>query len=238
MTPERMFAAAAATWPPAAVHAVGHWTIRQGGGGGSRVSCATTDAAPDATRIAQAEAAMRALGQVPLVMVRQGQDGLDAALARRGYALKDPVIAWAAPVATLARLRPPPVTTFEVWPPLAAQAEVWAAGGIGPARLAVMARARGAKVALLGRQDEVPVGAAFVACDGDVAMLHALEVLEPARRQGLGRHLLTAAAFWAARQGAAHLGLLVTRANVAANRLYASAGMVAVAQYHYRILPE
>jgi len=129
------------------------------------------------------------------------------------------------------------VAAFSIWPPLAIQAEIWATGDIGPARLAVMARVTGPRVALLGRVQDAPAATAFVACDGDVAMLHALVVLAPARRQGLGRCLLHAAAVWARAQGAAHLAVLVTQANTAANALYATAGMTAVTQYHYRTAP-
>lgn len=177
------------------------------------------------------------LGQPPLFMVPDGQAALDLVLAARGYAVRDPVVALAAPVAMLARQRPPAVTTFEVWPPLAIQTEIWAAGGIGPARLAIMHRVKGPRITILGRLRDSPAASAFVACDGDVAMLHALEVDPPFRRAGMGRHVLTAAAFWAMRQGATSLALFVTRTNAGACALYASAGMVPVAAYHYRNLP-
>jgi GNAT superfamily N-acetyltransferase len=238
IAPPRLFAAAEATWPPATTLPLGPWTLRQGLGGGSRVSAATARRPARADELPPAEAAMRAWGQTPLVMVQGQDDALDTLLADAGYLIKDPVTAWAAPVARLATQRPPPVTTFQVWPPLAAQAEIWAAGDIGPARLAVMQRVTGPKTTLLGRTDDKPAASAFVACDGDVAMLHALEVAAPFRGRGLGRHMLTAAAFWAQDQGAAWLALLVTRANAPANALYASAGMEQVAQYHYRIRPE
>ena len=68
-------------------------------------------------------------------------------------------------------------------------------------------------------------------------MLHALEILPIFRRHGLGRHLLIAAARWAQAQGALDLLLVVARANLAANALYASLGMGIVGQYHYRIRP-
>ena len=240
LTPDRVFRAGEATWPPAATLVVNGWTIRMGLGGGRRVSAATPSHPPNASEAfpdpAVAEQAMRALGQTPLVMVPDGQDGLDAVLAARGYKLKDPVVALAAPVPDLARQHPPPVTTFEVWPPLAIQAEIWAAGGIGPARTAIMDRVTGPRTTILGRLCDRPAGCAFVACDGDVAVMHALEVAPSFRRGGLGRFMLAAAAGWAVRQGAAWLAVFVTRDNAAARALYTSAGLVPVAGYHYRIL--
>ena len=226
-----------ATWPPAAWHQVGPWTIRDGQGGGSRVSAATATRPVGADKRLQAEQAMQDLGQAPLFMIRPGDDALDAQLAAAGYVIKDPVIAYAAPVAELAGLDLPPKTAFRAWPPLALQAEIWATGGIGPARLAIMDRALGPKTSFLGRLQDQGAGSAFVACNGRQAMLHALEVLPQFRRQGLGRHLLIAAARWAQEQRAETLALVVTLANQGANALYTSLGMGVVGQYHYRARP-
>lgn len=65
-------------------------------------------------------------------------------------------------------------------------------------------------------------------------MLHALEVRPLQRRQGVGGHLLRAAANWAADQGAQILSLVVTQRNAAARALYARAGMAQTGRYHYR----
>jgi ribosomal protein S18 acetylase RimI-like enzyme len=66
-------------------------------------------------------------------------------------------------------------------------------------------------------------------------MVHALDVRDSHRRQGLGKNLLHAAANWAADQGATRLSLVVTRQNTAARALYARLGMEVVGQYHYRM---
>ena len=66
-------------------------------------------------------------------------------------------------------------------------------------------------------------------------MLHALEVLPHQRRKGVGVWMMRQAAYWAADQGAEELVVICTRANTGANALYASLGMRAVGQYHYRI---
>lgn len=232
-----VLAAIDGTWPPAAFHRQGTITLREGQGGGSRVSAATAEG-PVEGDLAAAEAAMRALGQAPLFMVRPGEEALDTLLASRGYVVKDPVVALAAPVAGLTAERPPPVSCFEVWPPLAIQREIWATGGIGPERLAIMERAPGPRTTILGRTDDSPAGTLFVAMHGPVAMVHAVETLPAFRRRGVARRMMTAAAFWARDRGAETLALLVTRANGGANALYAAMGFAPVGHYHYRIKEE
>lgn len=228
----RLLAALDATWPAAGLGHAGGFLIREGRGGGKRVSAATPEDQP--LDIDAACGAMRALGQTPLFMLRAADAALDADLAARGFDVVDPVNLYAAPVETLAA-EVPRVTVFDIWEPLAICAELWSLGGIGPARLAVMYRATGPKTALLGRLGQLPAGTGFVACDGEIAMIHALEVRPEARRRGLARHMMHHAADWAARQGATHLALAVTQANTGANALYSSLGMSVVGQYHYRI---
>ena len=232
----RLYDVVAATWPSAACQQIGPWMIRDGAGGGSRVSAATATQAVTSDDVAPAENAMRDLGQPPLFMICEGDTVLDDILQTAGYAIKDPVNLYAAPTAEIATQRPPPVTAFTVWPPLATQQEIWASGGIGPARLAVMDRAPLPKTTILGRTDDCPAGTLFVGADGECAMIHALEVLPHHRNKGLARHLTRAAAFWAADQGCPWLTLVTTRANAAANHLYSSLGMTLVGRYHYRTL--
>ena len=234
----KLFAVIDATWPARAKRALGPWTVRIDGAGGSRVSATTAEAPVTEADIAEAEAAMREVDQKPLFMIRPGQEALDGWLAARGYTARDVTNIYAAPVATIATDRPPPVTSFTVWPPLAVQAEIWAAGGVGPGRLDVMDRAMQPKTTLLGRLNDRPAGTGYVAIAGDCAMLHGLEVAKEHRRQGLARHLTRAAAFWAQDEGAAWFTLLTTQANTGANALYTSLGMVHVGQYHYRVLTE
>ena len=237
-TAQKLYAVIDGTWPTFAKRAVGPWVIRIDGKGGSRVSAATVEADFTNFDITDAEEAMREVDQTPLFMIREGDEALDEMLTSRGYAIKDPVNLYAAPVEKIATESPPPVTSFEVWPPLAAQVEIWAAGGIGQGRLDVMDRARAPKTTLLGRLNDRPAGTAFVAIAGDCAMIHALEIAKDQRRHGLARHLTRAAAVWAQSNGAEFLTLVTTQANQGANALYASLGMTLVGQYHYRILPE
>ena len=82
---------------------------------------------------------------------------------------------------------------------------LWAEGGIGPARLAVMDRVTLPKTAILGRTGDRAAGVAFVAATGDCAMLHALEVDDPlaVRLPGAAESLRQGLASGLARQGAA-----------------------------------
>ncbi|MCV2867856.1 GNAT family N-acetyltransferase [Defluviimonas sp. WL0002] len=223
-----------ATWPAAARHQAGAFTVREGKGGGQRVSSATAaDGWTDAD-IDRAEACHRRLGQTPLFLIRPDEKALDTALEARGYSLKDPVNAHEAPLSELAA-ETPALSTFTIWPPLEIQREIWAEDGIGPARIAVMERATGPRTAILGRVNDRAAGAAFAAIHGDTAMLHALVVVERERRQGLAVKMMRAAALWAQDHGASRLAVLVTAANGPGNALYASLGMRIVGQYHYRI---
>lgn len=230
MTPALLAEVMETTWPAARRWQLGPFTLRDGAGGGKRVSAASADGPFTAQDLDAAVAAM----PEPLFLIRPGDETLDAALDARGWRIVDPVVAYAAPVATLAADLPG-LTAFPHWPPLEIARALWAEGGIGPARIAVMDRVTGPKIALLGRTGDRPAGVAFVACHGAEAMLHALEVRETQRRQGLGRNLLHAAANWAASQGATRLSLVVTRQNIAARALYARLGMQVVGQYHYRM---
>jgi N-acetylglutamate synthase len=227
----------AATWPAAALYPEGPFTVPDGAGGGQRVSAARLcdPLAQDATEaeIEAAIARLAAFGQPPLFMLLDHQGALDARLAARGFARRDATCAMIAPSAQIAA-PPPPITCFPIWPPLAIQSEIWATGGVGPGRLSVMTRARAPKTSFLGRTQDRPAGTAFAAIHDGVAMLHALEILAPHRRRGLGAAMMRAVADWALGQGATTFSLLVTRENEPALGLYASLGFTAVGQYHYR----
>lgn len=229
--PARLLAALEATWPPAQVVRQGGWVLRDGAGGGKRVSAASA-VAPGAD-IAVAEDAMRAQGQRVLFRLGPDDEALDGTLAARGYRLLDPSLIYLARAAALARA-PGPVRLFPLWPPLAIMRDIWPEGGIGPGRLAVMERAAGPKTAFLARVDDRAAGVGFCALAGNIAMLHAVEVLPPHRRKGLGALMLRGAAHWAAGAGAEWLALAVTKANGPARALYEANGMTIAAWYHYR----
>ena len=131
----------------------------------------------------------------------------------------------------------PRVTAFQIWEPLAIMTEIWAKGGVGPERINVMHRAA-TKTAILTRWNEMPGGVAFAALHDGVCMVHAVEVLEHQRGQGVAKWLMRSAGFWAQAQGATQVAVLCTKANAAANRLYQGLGFDLVGHYHYRQSPD
>lgn len=224
-----------ATWPAAEFLTVGNWTIRNGADGGQRVSSATANGPVTSQDINVAEQAMSAIEQRPLFMVREGDETLDALLEAKGYRVKDPVNFYTCPVENLTKIAPERLAAFPIWPPLAIINEIWSEHGITEGRQAVMQRAAGPKAAILARQNDRAAGVAYVAIHNSMAMLHALEVVDGHRRQGVARNIMGVAAIWAQDNGARDFSVICVRDNVAANTLYASLNMKNVGQYHYRI---
>jgi N-acetylglutamate synthase len=225
---DRLFAALDATWPAASARRVGPFMLRDGANGGKRVSAAVLegtfdDAALDAI---EAEGAL-------LIQVRDGQGNLDSALQARGYDVVDPTIHYVAPIGTLAE-KPRPVSLLSCWPPLEIQRQIWADGGIGRSRVAVMERACDPKQAFISRFRNRAAGVGFVAIHDGIAMMHALQVEPDFRRAGVARYMVRGMAHWAQGQGADQFALAVTEANTAARALYAALGMTEAARYHYR----
>ena len=76
-------------------------------------------------------------------------------------------------------------------------------------------------------------GVAFVAADGPVAMIHAIEILPGFRRKGMATWLIRKAAEWAQAQGATRLALAVSRRNTSARALYDRIGFAEIGGYGY-----
>lgn len=240
MTPngETLLAAIDVTWPAARTIATGPWLLREGLGGGQRVSAASAQSEVTNGDIDLAIDGLARLGQPPLFMIGPKDEALDGLLDKRGFQIKDPVKVLISPVANLVKDLPG-VAVTPSWPPLAVQREIWAAAGIGPARLDVMNRVQTSKTTHLGRSGDIPAGTAFTALYGDLAMLHALEIDTAQKRNGVGRNIMIAAANWAAKQRATWLAVLVVNANHAANAFYNNIGMVNSGfGYHYRSAPK
>jgi ribosomal protein S18 acetylase RimI-like enzyme len=215
------------TWPAARIEQKDGWTLRTTPDAGSRVNAAT----------ATQPNLVPPLGP-PLVMVRAGEDALDAAMASAGYAIKDPTLAMEATLAHLTNAPLAPLRAIPCDAPLAVMEEIWQGEGINAARLAVMDRVAGPKSYVMGRLEDRASGCGFVAITDDCAVLHALYVAGRARRAGLGRDMTLGAARWAAARGARRFLLLVTAENTPARALYTLMGFREVSRYHYRIRHE
>ncbi|QIE57150.1 GNAT family N-acetyltransferase [Pikeienuella piscinae] len=238
--PTRLFAALEATWPPAETVDEAGWRLRRGGGGGRRVSAATRlpDAPPaDREGVAAAAAAMAKWGQAPLFQVRAGDEALDALLAEEGYHLADPTRIFVSDAAALLDDKPEVGRVLRGACRVALIEEIWAAGGIGAERLAVMERAPSPRTYLIGRLGDRPASVAFAATDGEITMIHAVETLAAQRRKGAARMLMAAAARFAEETGARWLALAATERNAAAGALYHRLGMQVATRYHYRVKP-
>lgn len=231
-----LFTVLDATWPAAEHVEVPGWHLRRGAGGGKRVSAATQTVPNSGVELAEAE--MRGMDQVPLFMLRPGEEALDLELDSRGYELIDPVTLYSASVQTILDAAKPTAPVMEGSFPLAIMKDLWSENHIGAARLAVMARTQGPHVYLLARKNDLPGGVAFVAAHGNTAMIHAAAVSPDLRRKNLGTALTSAAARWAQSIGADTLALATTHDNSAANQLYQRMGMLPVGTYHYRVMPD
>ncbi|WP_069299019.1 GNAT family N-acetyltransferase [Neptunicoccus sediminis] len=227
---QQLFEAVDASWPAHKTRELGGWTLREGRGGGQRVSAASGEG-----DIAQAEAAMEAMGQDKLFMIRGDQSALDQDLAARGYSIKDPVDLLVGDAREIAQGYDPKRKAIFTGLPMAILTEIWAEGGIGRTRIDVMERACCAKTYILGRMEARPAAAAFVGCHNGVTMAHAVEVLTRVRRRGVAENLMRAAAGWGVENGATVFAVLATQSNTGAQSLYRKMGMETATQYHYRI---
>jgi N-acetylglutamate synthase len=218
-TVHRLYQATSTTWPARRTRQEAGWEIRDGAGGGKRVS-AVTLAQKDLADIDWIEATLTAQGQEHLFMIRDGDEILDEALAARGYEIIDPVTLYLCETAYLRPASLPRAQSYCIWEPLHIMREIWAAGGIHAPRIALMHRVQTPKTALLARSGDTPAGVGLLPCF---------------RRRGVAKKLMAQAAKWADDHGARYMALMTTRDNKAANRLYSSLGMRPVGHYHYRI---
>ncbi|MFG6080730.1 GNAT family N-acetyltransferase [Paracoccus litorisediminis] len=238
MTPDTAAAHAfEVTWPAAEYRDSGAFRTGRGLGAGGRVS-STIALRPDwnPDDLDAAEAVHHDWDQRPMFRMPDSDVTLREALLARGYRQETPTAVMAIDCAALTH-ELPPMTAFAIWPPIAMQRDLWAAGNISAERQAVMERVNGPHTSILGRIDDRAAGAGFVAIAGNVAMVHAVEVAPQFRRRGLASHLIRAAADWASANGAARMGLAVSRGNTGARTLYDRLGFVEIGAYSYWARP-
>lgn len=221
------------TWPAVEYADVGGFRVGRGLGAGGRVSSARAIGDWTDDDIEAAVAVHEKWGQRPLFRALDSDLPLIAALEKRGFTREIPTAIMEIETDKLTAHDLPPVTAFEIWPPLAIQRDIWAAGNIGPERQAVMERVAMPRTSILGRVNDRAAGALFVAAHKGVAMVHAVEVLPEWRRKKLAMRMMVLAAHWAAENGIDRVGLAVSRANQPAAALYRNLQFREVAGYGY-----
>jgi len=226
-----LFDAVDATWVPLAFHNHEGWLIREGAGGGQRVSAATLLADATSAKVGSAANKMLAIGQNPLFMIRDSDMDLDAELEALGYAVVDPVAILTAPIDRLIQKQPKHTHHIDrLITPDNTATKIWASGGIDQNRLNVMQRVKCPKT-ILSAGD---MGVAFAAAYADIAMVHAVEVANNHRRKGIANALMFEAFNWAKDQDCNWVSVLTVRKNLPAHKLYETLGMTEAAAYHYR----
>ncbi|MEL7346438.1 MAG: GNAT family N-acetyltransferase [Pseudomonadota bacterium] len=241
--PLRFAVASHRTWPAAEI--LGEtdpagWILRfseEAAGSRANSACVSRPVPDIAAAIAAAEAAYRARGRVPRFQLWPGQEAVDEALTARGYTAYDRSLLMVRAVAEPWEPDPPGCVAVEVRTPLAALEAVWEAGGVGPARQAVIARARVPVARFLGRVDMAPAGAVAAMVDGEIAVTQALWVDPACRGRGMARCLMGAVHGFAVQTGAAVMAHAVVADNASAIRLYEGLGFHAFGAYHYAKAP-
>ncbi len=234
-------------WPPEEVEPLAGWRLRAMRGVTRRANSvwtfeATGDVSID-QRVDQAEVwyASRRLAPTFQVTDRARPEGLDGALAQRGYAIDAPVsiqvaaaadVRVALPAGDAGVTRSCPDEWFEISAHrgrFAKVSEIYRGllQRIGPAARFALARVDGQPAA---------VGLGVVA--GERMGIFSMLTLPSGRRRGAGRAVLAALAATAQEEGIEALYLQVERDNAAAIALYADASFRELYGYHYRVAGE
>lgn len=199
-------------------------------------------AAPLADRIARAEAFYGARGlpaRFQIAPVVDGE-GLDAALAARGYArIQDSEVRFrpdletaAAPSAGMAvELAPQPGPD---WLALHLEAASPREAGL---RRDLFSRLTQPRAFALARLAGVPLAIGLGILDLPILNISAMRTVEAARRRGLGRAIIGALMGWAQGEGGKSAFLQVEVDNSAARGLYDALGFAPLYGYHYRLGP-
>jgi GNAT superfamily N-acetyltransferase len=225
------------SWPPIKKFKMGSWTIREGGGGGNRVSATSLNNSNSflKTDIVLAETAMKTLGQPYIFRIGKEEIKLDLTLEKFGYNIVTPSYIYGCDIDRVSNFDIPPITTFNVWPPLEIMKKIWIEGGMSENRISVMQRSKGEKTTILGRASNKVAGCAFVSIYNGISMVHSVFVHPSFRLKGLGRYMLYKSAQWAKDRGSSYITLQVTEQNKGARSLYSNLGMEVIGSYHYRV---
>ena len=241
----RLERAAGRAWPAGEDVPLGGWRLRASLGSTRRANSIRPAAFADASgleaAIDAAEAGYRARGLPCCFQINplSRPQGLDDALARRGYAVLTPswvmLADWSADAAAAAGvelLAEPDEAVMTAlgepgWPAAARREREEIFRRIVPPH----------RFALL-RRDGEPVAGGLVVVDDGLAGIFAMRTRTGLRGRGLARRVLAALQAYAAEAGVQRLYLQVEQDNAPALALYRRFGFVEAYAYHYRELRE
>ncbi|GAA5060266.1 ribosomal protein S18 acetylase RimI-like enzyme [Thermocatellispora tengchongensis] len=241
-----------AAWPAPHRVRAGEWVYRHAGGVTKRANSVLAVGEPPEGIAAAVDAAERhyaSLGTPCVFSMGPGApEGLDAELARRGYALADPTLIMTASLGTACDGAPEEEVGMAEEPFPAWLRAWWRVDGrygdAGDAEGAALDTALGTASRILGGVParyawrgprEAPYGVGRGVAQGDWYGIYCMAVLPGARRAGHARSVLRALLSDAEQQGAKRAYLVVTEANTAARALYERAGFTESGRYHYRV---
>lgn len=233
---------AALGWQGLVEERLGEWRLRAADGFTGRANSLLPLGDPDrplAAALAYVEAwyaerGLPPLAQVPLPLAA----ALDEALAAAGWRAYNPTAVLVGRVDDMVA-RCPERTDLPPVQHAPTPSEQWLAGyhyrgrELPPGAVRVLANAAAPTFAAVADTDGL-LGVARGVVDAGWLGVTALTVTEPARRRGLGTHLMRGLGRWAREQGARRVYLQVAEDNTPALELYDGLGFVRHHRYHYR----
>jgi N-acetylglutamate synthase len=235
-------------WPAGEHLELDGWLLRASGGPTHRGNSVATLSAGSAldlpSRIERMERWYRERGKPPMVQVGPcaAPEGLDAALAARGYHEEGAAIVAVAAAESVAAASASALhgsverTPSTAWLAVAARSSRFAASQ--DVFLGFLARLEGRCRFITTHFDGAPAAACLCITSGARMGIYAMLALPAFRRRGAARATLHIAATCALSEGQSELYLLVEGENVPARALYAQSGFRDVYRYHYRVKSE
>jgi ribosomal protein S18 acetylase RimI-like enzyme len=233
---------AANAWPAAVVQAVDGWRLRFNHGVTRRANSVWPNAWSGSLaldeRLALVEdfyARRGVVARFQLTPVAE-PSGVDALLARRGYALEESVHVQIAETRdVLERTRQSCEVAIAAGPSDSWTHTAWPESELDPAvRRATVERIGPETACAIALTAGEPAGVALGVSERGFVGLFCFHTLPGFRRSGVARSLLHALAGWAHSRSAASLYLQVHNSNAPARALYARAGFETLYRYHYR----
>jgi len=234
----------ARTWPARTTETLGGWRLSMDRGVTRRANSVLPNAWDGESsiddRVAAVERRYRREGLAPCFKLTGASlpDGLDQALAHRGYRAEGHSDVLTAAVGQVDDRTTLPVEIAPE-PTLEWLATCWPDGGcgrVGDPRQDIVDRIGGPRAFVLVRLDGRPAGAALAAADRNWVCIGAVHCLPAWRRRGVARALIASMAGWARRQEAEFLFLQVESDNRPGHGLYRAVGFQPAYRYHYRVL--